>query len=410
MSRMLYFEVWNFMSIEHARCDFDEHNIIHLVGYNDSGKSSMLVALRCLLANAFATKQVTFIQDDKDYFRVVCVFDDGIRILRDKYINGQSLYEMYKGDQLIFTTRSGNTLTKVSEVPEPIAKYLDLIIYDGACLNARSCFEPQLGVQSSGSENYGMFNTVLGSEEIASAGSLLNSDRNKLATDIATADAELQVQRGLYNQVRGITESMLEALGAADSDIDILESKGSQLSGMYSRRNDFNAIQVLPELRGIDTARLDDLTSLENTRGTLSGIHVTPNLDIIDVDRINSLNRMQVLLSSISILPVAPELSQIQGSERISQLSVLSTLRWAVTEIQVLPSLEAVASGRIAELSVIAGLFNALKECDSDLSDIASKTSSLGVELHELSSKLSKLGVRQVRCPHCGTHFAIEES
>ena len=352
MSRMLYFEVWNFMSIEHARCDFDEHNIIHLVGYNDSGKSSMLVALRCLLANAFATKQVTFIQDDKDYFRVVCVFDDGIRILRDKYINGQSLYEMYKGDQLIFTTRSGNTLTKVSEVPEPIAKYLDLIIYDGACLNARSCFEPQLGVQSSGSENYGMFNTVLGSEEIASAGSLLNSDRNKLATDIATADAELQVQRGLYNQVRGITESMLEALGAADSDIDILESKGSQLSGMYSRRNDFNAIQVLPELRGIGTARLDDLTSLENTRGTLSGIHVTPNLDIIDVDRINSLNRMQVLLSSISILPVAPELSQIQGSERISQLSVLSTLRWAVTEIQVLPSLEAVASGRIAELSV----------------------------------------------------------
>ena len=131
MSRMLYFEVWNFMSIEHARCDFDEHNIIHLVGYNDSGKSSMLVALRCLLSNAFATKQVTFIQDDKDYFRVVCVFDDGIRILRDKYINGQSLYEMYKGGQLIFTTRSGKPLPRVWEDPWRLGMFFAVFIFVG---------------------------------------------------------------------------------------------------------------------------------------------------------------------------------------------------------------------------------------------------------------------------------------
>ena len=410
MSRMLYFEVWNFMSIEHGRADFDENNIIHFVGYNDSGKSSMLVALRCLLANAFATKQATFIQDDKDYFRVVCVFDDGVRILRDKYINGQSLYEMYKDDQLIFTTRSGNTLTKVSEVPEPIAKYLDLIMYDGVCLNARSCFEPQLGVQSSGSENYGMFNTVLGSEEIASAGELLNSDRNKLASDIATADAELQVQKGLYNQVRGITEPILKALSMADSNIDTLESKSYQLSAMYSKRNDFNAIQVLPEVRGIDTACLNDLMDLEHIKATLNNIHITPQLQPVDTGRINSLNGIQSLSFNLNSLTVTPELHSVQGSERLSQLIQLSGLQQAVRGIQVLPSLDLIAVERIAGLTAIADLFESIKACDSDIAGIDSKVSTLGVELHELSSKLSELGVRQVRCPHCGTHFAVEES
>lgn len=179
--RMLYWEAWNFMSIEHGKCEFDDRNIVNLKGYNDSGKSAMLQALKVLISNSNPTKQIGFIQDDKDYFRVVAAFEDGVMILRDKYVNGQSLYEMYKDNQLIYTSKSGNALTRITEVPKPIADYLGLIMYDGTCLNARACFEKQIGVQTTGSENYKMFNTVLKSEEIATASALLNNDRNKIS-------------------------------------------------------------------------------------------------------------------------------------------------------------------------------------------------------------------------------------
>ena len=40
-SRLEFWEVWNFMSIEHGKCEFDERGIINIKGYNDSGKSAM---------------------------------------------------------------------------------------------------------------------------------------------------------------------------------------------------------------------------------------------------------------------------------------------------------------------------------------------------------------------------------
>ena len=161
-SRLLWWTAENFMSIENGKCEFDERNIINLKGYKDSGKSAMLLALKVLLSNSHPTKQVDFIQDNKDYFRIIAYFDDGVMILRDKYINGQSLYEMYKDNQVIFSTKQKNgALSSVKGVPEPIQQYLGLITYEDAILNARACFEKQIGVQTTGSENYKMFNTVL---------------------------------------------------------------------------------------------------------------------------------------------------------------------------------------------------------------------------------------------------------
>ena len=168
-SRLLSWEVFNFMSVEHAICEFDDSNIVNIKGYNDSGKSAMLRALDVLFSNMKPTKQIDFIQDGKEYFRIVANFSDGVSILRDKYINGQSLYEMWKDNNCIFSTKKGNALTKVTEVPQPIRDYLCIVSYEDIVLNSRSCFEKQLGVQTTGSENYKLFNTVLKSEEIAPA-------------------------------------------------------------------------------------------------------------------------------------------------------------------------------------------------------------------------------------------------
>ena len=216
-ARLSGWQVENFMSLEKASVEFDDRNIINIKGYNDSGKSAMLVALKVLLCNTNPTKQVGFIQDGKEYFRIVANFTDGVQILRDKYINGQSLYEMYKDGTLIYTSKNKGTLTKISEVPQPIQDYLGLITYDGVCLNSRSCFEPQIGVQTTGSENYKMFNTVLKSEEIARATELINTDKNKLVNDISSVSAQIDANKGLLGVGANITTDMLDYLKAHDN-------------------------------------------------------------------------------------------------------------------------------------------------------------------------------------------------
>lgn len=49
-SKLVAWEVWNFMSIKHGKVEFDERNIINIKGYNDSGKSAMLRALDVLFS------------------------------------------------------------------------------------------------------------------------------------------------------------------------------------------------------------------------------------------------------------------------------------------------------------------------------------------------------------------------
>ena len=105
MSKLLGWKVQNFMSIADAKVEFDESNIINFKGYNDSGKSAMLTALKVLLTNANPTKQVGFIQDGKDFFRIMAFFDDGVVILRDKYANGQSLMVLALIQEVVLRNR-----------------------------------------------------------------------------------------------------------------------------------------------------------------------------------------------------------------------------------------------------------------------------------------------------------------
>ena len=265
--RLVRWDVENFMSIEKACCEFDDRNIINLKGYNDSGKSAMLTALKVLMTNCNPAKQVGFIQDDKEYFRVLATFEDGVQILRDKYINGQSLYEMYKDGQLVFSTKSkSGTLTKVSDVPQPIADYLGLIDYDGTFLNARSCFEKQIGVQTTGSENYKMFNTVLKAEEIANASALLNTDKNKLNSDIDVVNSQINGMKQTIASSQGLTTEIISYLKQHDYALDDCQvSLGSltQIKALDSNiAKSLKGIQIDPDVPNLYHEQLNVLTNL----------------------------------------------------------------------------------------------------------------------------------------------------
>lgn len=400
-SKLVSWEVWNFMSVAHGKCEFDERNIVNLKGYNDSGKSAMLQALKVLISNSNPTKQVSFIKDGQGYFRILATFDDNVQILRDKYSNGQSLYEMYKEGKLLFSTKSGNNLTKVTEVPEPIAEYLGLVMWDGSCLNARTCFEKQFGVQTTGSENYKAFNIVLKSEELARAGELLNNDKNKLSGDISATDAELQAQKTLLGRGMNITEEMLTAMEEVDKRLDESFLKETALHNISDVITAANAVVIPPEVTEISYEDLSMLLGIHDIITQIDGIAIPPELS--EVTGIDELGNIWGIFSEIDSLHITPELNEVDG---FGDLLTISNLLSEIADIHVVAELKEVENFR--ELEAIYTTYQELSALEEENREIDEQLADLSAELDNVVEELKAHDVKVMKCPNCGEVFTSD--
>ena len=122
-SKIKQIHLENFMAFSNALIEFDERNIINLKGYSDSGKSSILIAIAVCLNNFKPSKQVNWIKDTCKFFKISISFDDNVKIVRYKYNNGQSLYEMYKDGALVYTSKINNTLTAINDEQIKISSF-----------------------------------------------------------------------------------------------------------------------------------------------------------------------------------------------------------------------------------------------------------------------------------------------
>lgn len=376
-SRLVSWEVYNFMAYTHAVCEFDEKGIVTIKGYNDSGKSAMLQALNVLMFNIKPTQQVGFIKDECDYFRVVAHFDDGVTILRDKYINGQSLYEMYKDNEVIFSTKQGKALTRVSGVPEPIQQYLGLISHDGTCLNSRSCIEKQLLVQTTGSENYKLLNVILKSEELAVATQMLNDDKNKVLQDINSTESKLESAKELAGVGTSLTEDLITHLERMDKNCDDFDEMLSVLVTIDNTAKNIQSIVITPELDAVDCGQIDSLISIKNLISNLSNIPNLPELPSISSSDLDLLNSIQSILAELSTIPDIPALGTVETSE-------------------------------IDALSKILDIFNSLNTLNNEVVTVDNRLYELEEEMKICVSQLEQLGKTVIKCPNCGTIYDEE--
>ena len=373
-SRLVSWEVYNFMVYSYAKCEFDERGIITIKGYNDSGKSTMLQALNVLFFNSHPSMHINYIKDDCDYFRIMAHFDDGVSILRDKYINGQSLYEMYKDGEVIYSTRNGNTLTRVSKVPDPIEQYLGLISHDGTCLNSRSCIEKQLLVQTTGSENYKFFNVVLKSEEIAVASQMLNTDKNKLLQDINSTTYQLQTTKTMLGNGNLLTDELISELERADKLIDEYDVKLDCISSALGIADEVSAIQIPPDISQIDNERVSILSSINGIVNEIASIPTLPEVNQLDSSRLELLTRIMGVSNELSSIPVIPN---IQG----------------------------VSTDRFSSILDLSLMLDSIETLDESTEDIDNKLVALDQEMKGYADQLRELGRTVIRCPNCGTVY-----
>lgn len=414
-SRLLWWSVENFMSIKEAKVEFDDTNIINFKGFNDSGKSAMLRALEVLLSNKYPTEQAKFIKDGESYFRVMAGFSDGVVLLRDKYISGQSLYCMYKDNKEIFTTKQNGKYIKVTEVPEVIKQYVDFVEYDGTYLNSRSCFDPQLLVETSGSKNFKLLNSVLHSEELSRANQMLNTDKNTLIASRNSKEMEVSVLKEQSHGIPNFTAELIEGLEIADSRLDEVEAGYNLLGNAKAYKSKVESVSLLPELEAVDTSRLDILVNLQGIQTSLQGLQdislpdgFEPIEGTSQLKDLYKLKEVQENLATVEkeLSSATLDLSTLEGEAQLKDIAELKSSAQQLSQVDssldTLPVMGTLDLEKLNEVKQLLALAYKYMEGQKACDTVESQLLSSEQELQGIMQTLSANNIKAVKCKNCG--------
>ena len=292
-SKIKSITIVNFMGYEKGTVVFDDTGILNFKGYNGAGKSAFLTGLAVCLMNLYPQKQVNYIRHGEKFFRIIVEFDDDITIVRDKYLTGQSLYEMYRGDKCIFTTKAGDKFSKVTEVPETIRNYLGLIYSEVGYLNYQVRRDPLWLVDTKGSENYASVHEILKSEEISRANALINSDRNALNDTIVRVEAQRNSIKNELDSILDVGEELLARLYERENAVQTLLGQLSLVKSISEELSSYADTRVAPEVDLIEESRLESLDSIISGISEAQNIRVFANdVDTVDYDRLKEAEKL----------------------------------------------------------------------------------------------------------------------
>lgn len=409
-SRITEVEIFNFMSFSHARIVFDETNILNLKGYNDSGKSAILRAVEVCLADMYKRAQVKYIRYGCEYFRVVVTFEDGISILRDKYLNGQSLYEMYKDGKVIYTTKQGSKLTRIEGVPATIEKYLGLCVTENGCLNFQSCSDRLLLVETTGSENYQEFNAVLKSSEISRATALINSDRNAMNSRMIEMENEYNSSEAVLKSRSDVDEDVIALVQERDIYSEELLGKESDMKNINELITTLSSIQQIPEVPTLDVGKMKDLEDIIILMDKYSSLEVLPKVEQVDSKKLSDISGIYNLLEEYGKLERLPVVEAVNIEEIKDIQGIMELLEKAEALPDPIPEVKPISSTLMsmsADMDYILNVLQNAEELKENLMVIQKENKGLTDKLNTIIEDAKKQGIDLFMCPHCGAYSEI---
>lgn len=381
-SKIVEIKVANLATLANAKFVFDESGILNIKGYNDSGKSALLQGIAMNLMNLIPRVQSKFIRYDADFFRVSILFDDGVEIIRDKYINGQSLYEMKKDGELVFSTKVGKTLTKVDGVPQVIADYLGLCVTENGCINYQSRRNPLFLIDTTGSQNYADLHQVLKLEQVSRANGLANSAKNSAASEVTQLEAEIQTKELRIVEMKDISKHLVKSLSARESYAQGLEEQKDSLEEASNTIKSIESLVDIPVINAVSPSRLEGIQSLLTNYQALESIPVIPDIYQVDCHRMKTLNSVQGIISQLKDL--------------------------AKSSIPALPKVDESGLIRTSKLKESLGIMKELSDCVLSLKDTKHELKEAKTLLRDYVIKARKEGHVFTKCENCGSFVKVE--
>lgn len=396
MSRLVEIELVNFMSLKSAVLVFDSSNIINIIGFNDTGKSAITRALEVIFYDAYYNDQVNFIMDGQDSFCVSVSFDDGVQINKYKYRNGQSVWEMWKSDLLVYTNRLNNGVSSLGGIPEVVQNYLGVVKDDstGEELNVRRNTDKLFLINTSGGDNYKMINSILRVDILAESVNRLNSDRNKLQSDITSGTTQSLTLKGELQHLSILDEHVVDNLSTTSSNLRAITSRVEYLYTLIDKSNEFSSIFVHDDLSTLDVSRLKSMEDIFQLREKVN-IPVPSELLCVDHSRVSDLESILGYMATIKT-PVHEDLKVLDVSALTALESILSLSN--SKHLGVHQELELVFTERFKDIKEIGMSFNEFFRLNIDLANVDSEYQKTHSQLHSLSQQY---GFKV--CKNCGS-------
>lgn len=405
-SKISTIELINFMSFKKAKVSFDETNILNIKGYNDSGKSTILRAVAVCLMDMFKSKQVKFIRHGEEYFRIVVTFDDGVAIVRDKYINGQSLYEVYNKDKLVYTSKQGNRLARIEGVPKQVQDYLGLCVTDSVYLNYQSCVDRLPVVDTTGSENYQMFHEVLRMEEIYRANHMINLDKNELGAEISQIEAELHNSQVLLDKCGDIDEELIRHIELLDKKATESNNKKLRLEKVQENMVNLWGIKKLPNIERVSVDRLEKVLGIRKITDVLDKRVIIPKIDRVSTDRLSRLTNITSMANTLENRKSLPKIEKV-SLDRMAHIQGIKIIVDKMNSMETIPFIPRIDSSLIdkrVKLGMIAKNYTMVKKEEIRRNEIVQELEHSKSLLKEIAHKAEVMGINLVKCNNCGTY------
>ncbi|PGF05322.1 hypothetical protein [Bacillus toyonensis] len=377
-SRLVSVELIDFMGYEYGRFDFDETGIISLKGYNSSGKTTVLRALGIINFNMYQQKQAKLIRHGQNRFIIKESFSDGVVITREKYLNGKSAYHLHKDGELFFSTVIDGVYVQVNEVPEYIAKYLDLI--DDAKLNLhfRRGRDKLLLIDTTGRENYEFLSNALKAEELTQASLRLKTDRMKVKQEVTALEHRIESHRELVTKDKLITPRLVDALETVDESLDVNIDKKAQLEDMGKVFEVLSELKPSIELKPIDTSKVTDLLAISKAIEDYNSVRVTVSLTKVNYDKVIELVQL------------------VEAMETYNK-------------IQLLPKLPTIDTSKVTDLEVLRRALKELKQIETVMTEEEAKKQEKMNMLEQVRNWLNEQNVQVYQCKDCGSVQPVSE-
>ena len=392
----------NFIAFSNAIIDFDDGGIINLKGYSDSGKSSILIAIAVVFSNFKSSKQASWIKDDCKYFRITVSFDDGVEIVRHKYSNGQSMYEMFKMGSLVYSSKVNGQLTPINEVPEVIANYLNLAKLESGILNFRTNQDKQFLAQTTGRENFQDLNSLFGIEEILWAINTCKAEIAEYSNEMQKNDVEIEFLKGKVKETEGVSQETLVRVLEEDKRHITEESNLSSLGSISGDVEVLKRTKVVSEIPEINT-QIDKVLFIHSLVEVLAGGEPVSLGEVSE-------GELKSLLNISSIIDILCKEKDFQLWNEVSVDKI-----WCLLELERLfsgienptPELDVVEDSKRVFLSSVSNHVNSILKINNEIKSSEEEMLKMKGILDKVKKVLKSKGYTLHECSNCGS-FSIE--
>lgn len=321
----------NFMAHKESEVFFEENSILNFCGENASGKTAFTMILEILGYNAYNKDQSKFIKEGTSSYTIGVEFEDGIIITQTRYRSrpageGKVLWEAKQNGRLLYSnTTSDGKILIVEGVPDAetfsIKDCMGMVVDEatGEQLNVRRRNNKLLFIDTTGGDNYKIFNSILGCDQLRKASKELSDKYNRLHQESKATTVQYTTLTDTLSQIDVLPEGVLSELETTVTQYSNLLEQYQDSNKLRVAESNISALQeeVTIELSTITKEQMEEVFELAKLHNEIKGYKekIVPEVCIVDTAQLRSLEVMYDYVTRMTSEEVAEEI-EIIGVEQ----------------------------------------------------------------------------------------------